>query len=145
MKTSEYLWCMLKDFFAASGCLMVMVAIYLGIYSIKTISVSLLCQMILVALAYIFFKYALANKYELGKKAQMISFSICFILADVMILIWLFFFSTGKIMDINLMIIYFVVILVVKGAVYAMMYIDGQTQAKQLNEKLREYNKGGNE
>jgi hypothetical protein len=34
------------------------------------------------------------------------------------------------------------VILIVKGAVFAMMYIDGQRQAKQLNEKLSEYKNG---
>jgi hypothetical protein len=139
MKISKYLGYILKDFFAAYGCLMVSVVIYLGIYSVETISTSLLFQIILAASAYTFFKFALVNKYELGKKAQMISFSICFVMGDVMVLIWLWFFSPGKIMDKNLIIIYFIIILVVKGAVYAMMYIDGQTQAKKLNEKLRDY------
>lgn len=139
MKISKYMECILKDFFEAYGCLMVIVAIYLRIYSLEIISTSLLFQIILAALAYTFFKFALVNKYELEKKAQMISFYICFVLADVMVLIWLWFFSPGKIMDKNLIIIYFIIILVVKGAVYAMMYIDGKTQAKKLNEKLREY------
>ena len=145
MKISKYLGYILKDFFAAYGCLMVIVAMYLAIYSTETISTSLLFQIILAASAYTLFKFALVNKYELGKKAQMISFTVCFILADVMILIWLWFFSPGKILDKNLLILYFLIILVVKGAVYAMMYIDSQAQAKQLNEKLREYKNGEGE
>ena len=145
MKISKYLGYILKDFFAAYGCLMVIVAMYLAIYSTETISTSLLFQIILAASAYTLFKFALVNKYELGKKAQMISFTVCFILADVMILVWLWFFSPGKIMDKNLLILYFLIILVVKGAVYAMMYIDSQAQAKQLNEKLREYKNGEGE
>jgi len=72
----------------------------------------------------------------------MISFYICFIMADIMIILWLWFFSTSKIVDTNLMICYVIVILVVKRLVYAMIYSDGYKQAKQLNEKLNEYNSG---
>jgi len=96
--------------------------------------------MILLAAAFTLFRYSLINKFELTKKAQMISFFISSSLADVMILIWLFFFSPGKINDLSLILIYFIVIICVKGGVYAMMYIDGKAQEKQLNEKLREYN-----
>lgn len=145
MKISQYLGYILKDFFTAFGGLMVMVAIYLGVYSVGTISASLLCQIILAALAVTFLKYTFANKYELKQKAQLISFSVCFVLADVMILMWLFLFSPGKLVDKNMVLIYFLVILIVKGAVYAMMYVDSKTQAEQLNRKIKEYNNKDNE
>jgi apolipoprotein N-acyltransferase len=144
MKISKYLACFFKDFFTTCGCLMVITSMFLTTYSTETIEASTLFQIILVALSYTFFKFAFANKYELGKKAQMISFAICFMLADMPIILWLFLFSPGKILDINVLITYILVILIVKGAVYAMMYIDGNKQAKQVNEKLSEYKNGGN-
>ncbi len=140
MKISKYLGYILKDFFTAFGGLIIIVLMYLTIYSVETISASLLFQMILFAAAFTLFRYALINKFELTKKAQMISFFVCSTLADIMIMIWLFFFSPGRIHDLSLILIYFIVIICVKGGVYAMMYIDGKAQEKQLNEKLREYN-----
>jgi hypothetical protein len=145
MKISKYLGYILKDFLVAYGCLIIVVAIFVAIYSTETINSSLLGQIILIASAYTFFKFALVNKYELGKKAQMINFFICFVLADVMIILWLWFFNSSKIIDKSLLIIFALVILVVKGAVYAMIYIDGQIQAKQLNEKLSVYKRVGSE
>jgi hypothetical protein len=62
-----------------------------------------------------------------------------------MIILWLWFFNSSKIIDKSLLIIFALVILVVKGAVYAMIYIDGQIQAKQLNEKLSVYKRVGSE
>jgi hypothetical protein len=143
MKISKYLGYILKDFFTAFGGLMMLILMYLSIYSIETTRISLLYQMILAAAAFTLFRYALINKFELTKKTQMISFFICSTLADIMILIWLFFFSPGKILDLGLVLIYFSVIICVKGGVYAMMYIDGKAQEKQLNEKLSEYNNSG--
>ena len=140
MKISKYLGYILKDFFTAFGGLIIIVLMYLTIYSVETISASLLFQMILFAAAFTLFRYALINKFELTKKAQMISFFVCSTLADIIIMIWLFFFSPGRIHDLSLILIYFIVIICVKGGVYAMMYIDGKAQEKQLNEKLREYN-----
>jgi hypothetical protein len=145
MKISKYLGYILKDFLVAYGCLIIVVAIFVAIYSTETINSSLLGQIILIASAYTFFKFALVNKYALGKKAQMINFFICFVLADVMIILWLWFFNSSKIIDKSLLIIFALVILVVKGAVYAMIYIDGQIQAKQLNEKLSVYKRVGSE
>lgn len=139
MKISKYLGCFLKDFFTACGYLMAITAMFLKIYSVETINSSLLWQVILVGLSYTFFKFAFANKYELGKKAHMISFAICFMLADMPILIWLWLFSPSKIMDINVLMCYLIIILIVKGMVFAMMYIDGNKQAKQVNEKLNQY------
>ena len=145
MKISKYLGCFLKDLFATCGCLMVITSLFLTIYSTETIDSSVLFQIILVGLSYTFFKFALVNKYELGKKAHMISFAICFILADMPIVIWLWLFSPSKIVDINVLLAYIIIILLVKGMVFAMMYIDGNKQAKQLNEKLSEYKEGGTE
>ncbi|MBB6218326.1 FlaA1/EpsC-like NDP-sugar epimerase [Anaerosolibacter carboniphilus] len=142
MKMRKYLEHFLKDFFVACGCLMIIVTIFMEMYSVETMKASLLWQIILGASAYTFYKYAFATKYELGKKAQLICFSISSTLADVMIVLWLFLFSPGRVTDKNLLIIYIIVILAVKGLVHAMMYIDGQTQAKQLNEKLSEYRNG---
>lgn len=145
MKISKCFGFFLKDFFSAFGCLMVVVLMFLEVYSIKIVNTSLLGQIFLVSAAYTFFKFALVNKYEVGQKAQMISFYICFLLADIMIIIWLWFFSPSEIADTNLLIAYIIVVIIIKGLVYAMMYVDGHKQAKQLNEKLSEYRNGGRE
>ncbi|MBP2631024.1 MAG: hypothetical protein H6Q70_1652 [Firmicutes bacterium] len=60
-----------------------------------------------------------------------------------MVVLWLCLFSPN--IDSDVVILYILVILIVKGAVFAMMYIDGQRQAKQLNEKLSEYKNGTSE
>ena len=114
MKISKYLGCFLKDFFTACGCLMVITSIFFMLYSTETINSSLLWQIILVGLSYTLFKFALVNKYELEKKAQLISFTICFALADIPIVLWLFFFSPGKIVDITLLVSYIIIIFIVK-------------------------------
>lgn len=79
---------------------------------------------------------------ELGKRAQRISFYICFVLADVIVIAWLWFFSSSQVMDREILVAFVLVILVVKGMVYAMMHIDGLKEAKRLNEKLSEYDTG---
>lgn len=137
MILSRFLKQFLKEFFTACGCLMIIASIFLGINFIETIKTSLLWQIIIVAAAFTLFKFSFANNLDLGKKNQLILFAILTTLADIMIVLWLCLFSPN--IDSNLVIIYIIVILIVKGAVFAMMYLDGQRQAKQLNEKLSEY------
>lgn len=143
MRFSQYLKYFLKDTFKASGCLMIITAIFLELNSIETIKTSLLWQIIVIASAYTFFKFAFVNNLDLGKKAQLIIFIICSTLANIMVVLWLYLISPN--IDSNLIIMYIIAILIVKGAAFAMMYIDGQEQAKQLNEKLSEYKKGTSE
>lgn len=140
MNISKYLACFLKDFFLACGCLLVIVTLFLGISAIKTIDTSLLWQMIIIASAYTFFKTGLLNKYELEKKMQVLNFTICHLLAEFLIIAWLWFFSPNKMVDAKLMIGYSIIVIIVNGSVYTMMYMDGQQQAKQINEKLSQYN-----
>lgn len=144
MKISKYLECFFKEFFTVCGGLMVITAMFLTIYSKETINSSVLWQIVLVGLSFTFFKFALVNKYELNKKAQSISFAICFMLADMPIVLWLWLFSPNKIVDTTILITYIIIIIIVKASVYAMMYINGNKQAKELNEKLSKYNNGGN-
>jgi len=87
MKVSNYVKEILKDFLLSYGCLMVIVALFFLIYSSDTIKPTLLWQIILLALAYTFFKFAFVNKYELEKKVQMISLFVCSTLADIMIIL----------------------------------------------------------
>jgi L-asparagine transporter-like permease len=143
MNLSQYLKQFLKEFFTACGCLMIVASIFLWINSIETIKTTLLWQIIIIASAFTFFKFSFANNLELGKKNQLILFMIFTTLADIMVVLWLCLFSPN--IDSNLVILYIIVILIVKGAVFAMMHIDGQRQAKQLNEKLSEYKNGTSE
>lgn len=140
MRLSQFLKQFLKEFFTACGCLMIIASIFLGINSIDTIKTSLLWQMVIIAAAFTLFKFSFANNLDLGKKNQLILFTIFTTLADIMVVLWLCLFSPN--IDSNIVILYIIVILIVKGAVFAMMYIDGQRQAKQLNEKLSEYKNG---
>lgn len=143
MEISQYVKHFLVELFKTCGCLMIGISIFLGIYSIETMKSSLLWQIIIIASAYTLFKFAFVNNLDLGKKAQLILFTIYSTLADIMVVLWLYLFSPN--IDSNLIIIYIIVILIVKGGVFAMMYIDGQKQAKQLNEKLNEYKNGTSE
>ncbi|MNC27398.1 hypothetical protein D3C75_755690 [compost metagenome] len=107
----------------------------------KTINSSLLWQITLAASAFISFKYALIDTPELSKKAQLISFYVFFLLADVFIIVWLWFFSTGQLIEKGILIPFIIIILIVKLAVYTMQYVDGRKEAKLLNEKLSAYGK----
>lgn len=130
----------LKNIFQASGCLLIIAAILLEANSIASINTSLLWQILMLALAYTFYKYAFANNLDLGKRDQLISFTICSTVASVIVVLWLWLFTRPvPAVDSEMMLIYLSIIIVVKGAVYAMMYFDGQKQARQLNEKLSEY------
>ncbi|WP_178021765.1 hypothetical protein [uncultured Paenibacillus sp.] len=147
MKISKYLSYFIKDWFMASGGLTVITAIYLSLSSTERISASWLWQIMIAASAFTFYKYALVNKYEpeLSKKAQMISFALCYALAAVMLLMWLWLASPNPMMDTEQLLMLIAVILVIKGLVYAMMFIDGHKQANQLNQKLSEYRNGRDE
>lgn len=136
---SKYIGDFLKDFFTIFGFFMMIVMFYFALESTASINVSLIWQVIIVASSFTFFKYAFVNKYDLGKKAQLISFFVCSTLADILIILWMFLFSPGKTADKNIMFVYIIIILIVKGAVYAMINYDGYIQAKQLNGKLNEY------
>lgn len=143
MRLSQYLKQFLKKFFTACGCLMIIASMFLWINSIDTIKTSLLWQMIIIAAAFTLFKFSFANNLDFGKKNQLIIFTIFTTLADIMVVLWLCLFSPN--IDSNIVILYIIVILIVKGAVFVMMYIDGQRQAKQINEKLSEYKNGTSE
>lgn len=139
MKDSKFLSYILKDFFTACGVVMVMALIFLSIYSTEIVSISVFWQIILLASAAALFKNAYANKYELTSKWQLINFTICSSMADILLVLWLSLFSPGKINDNNLLVIYITIVIIVKAAVYAMMYINSQNQAKELNDKLKQY------
>jgi hypothetical protein len=143
MKVSSYISRIAKDFLIACGCLSILSALVLTLSSAETMNPSLLWQIILAASAFTSFKYALIDTPELGKRAQRFSFYICFVLADVFVIAWLWFFSSSQVMDRGILVAFILVILVVKGMVYAMMHIDGLKEAKRLNEKLSEYGHGG--
>ena len=91
---------------------------------------------------YAFLKLAFVNKDELGEKVQMIFFFVSLSLSEIMVILWLWFFSTGKIMNTNLMIVYILAIIIVKALVYRIMSINGKKHAKLINEKLIEYKNG---
>lgn len=145
MKINKIFTYILKDFFITFGCVMLLVSIILGINSMEIIRTSILWQVILISSALTLFKNAYVNKFELGKKGHLINFTICSTLADIGIVLWLSLFSPGKINDNNLLVIYISIVLIVKVAVYTMMHIDGQNQAKQLNDKLNQLKNTTNE
>lgn len=142
MTISKYFKNLFKNFFVACGCLMTIVTIFMAIHSTEIIEISLIWQIILVAFAYAFLKLAFVNEDELGKKVQMLFFIINLSLAEVIVMIWLLFFSPGRIMNINLIMVYVFSLIIVKGLVYKMIYINGEKHAKQINEKLIEYRSG---
>lgn len=140
MKYGECFKFLLKDIFQASGCLLVIAAIILGVNSLEIIHTSLLWKIIIIALAFTLYKFAFVNNLDLGKRNQLIYFTFCSLLADIVVILWLWLFTQPvPAVDNEIMLMYVIIIIVVKGAVYAMMYIDGQKEARQLNEKLSEY------
>lgn len=142
MKISEYLWTMAKNFATVCGCMVIFMAIYLQSSELETINTSLFWQIMLLSSAAVFFKFGLVKLEGLSEKAQRISFFVCFFLADIMILLWLFFYTPGGKTNQGLLFSYFIVLVVTKAVVYAMMTHNGKLQAKQLNARLRVY-KGG--
>ena len=142
MTISKYFKDLFKNFFVACGFLMTIVTIVMSIHFTEIIKVSLIWQIILVAFAYAFLKLAFVNEDELGKKVQMLFFIINLSLAEVIVMIWLLFFSPGRIMNINLIMVYIFSLIIVKGLVYKMMYINSEKHAKLINEKLIEYKSG---
>ncbi|WP_379153953.1 hypothetical protein [Paenibacillus sp. sgz5001063] len=143
MKTGKFVSYMVKDWLAACGCVTILVAIVMALSSTGSVKASILWQIILLASAFICFKYALVSTPGLGQKAQTLCFYICFVLADVYVVIWLWLFSSGPFRENGRLLPFMITILVVKGMVYAMLHIDGKKEAKQLNEKLNEYQSGG--
>lgn len=146
IKTSKYLSFFVRDLLTACGFLSVLAAVVLALNATDTINSSLFLQLFLGASAFTCFRYALVNTYEVEKRAQTISFYIFFILADVFVILWLWLFATGpRMLDSGVLVPFVIVVLVIKTMVYTMMHIDGKREAKQMNQKLNEYNKGGDQ
>lgn len=139
MEVSQFMKHFLHDLFKACGCLMILISILLAINSVEAVEVSLLWKIILLSSAYTLFKFAYVNNLEFGKKAQLTVFTICSTLADIMLILCLCLFNPN--IDNNMILMYIIVILIIKGVVFGMMYIDDQKQAKQINAKLNEYKK----
>lgn len=139
MKFIGYFKSSLKDFFISSGFLMILITTISAIYSKKTIETSQLFQIMLFSLAYVFFKLAFINKNEINKKVRLITFNVFLTLSELMILLWLLFFSPGKVMNINLLLAYIFALVIVKFLVYTMMSINGEREAKLINKKLIQY------
>lgn len=137
MQVSQYIKPIVSDIFKTCGCLMIAMALFLGINSPEIIRPVLLWQIIVLAAAFALFKAAFTNPYNLTGKRQLAVFFTCTILANILIVLWLA--MTGNNTDSSLLISYIVVILLVKGAVFAMMCIDSENEAKRINEKLSEY------
>lgn len=142
MNLSRYIKDVTKDIFTTCGLLTGAIVLFSSLYSRDMIEISFLLQAVLLSCAYTFYKFALINKYDFKKKAQLINFSVLSFLAYSMVIIWLFLFTTNSNIDRRLMILYVLVIGIVKVLVYVMMNINGNIQAKQLNEKLSKYNEG---
>lgn len=146
IKTSKYISFFVKDLLVACGFLMVVAAIVLALSVTEMIHGSLLLQLFLGASAFTCFRYALVNTHEVAKRVQTISFYIFFILADVFVILWLWLFATGpRMLDHEVLVPFIIVILVIKSMVYTMMHLDGKREARQLNQKLNEYNLHGKE
>ncbi|MCE3200151.1 hypothetical protein JI735_20880 [Paenibacillus sonchi] len=143
MKTGKFVSHIVKDWFAVCGCVTILVAIVQFLSSTGSVKASILWQIIVAASAFTCFKYALVSTPGLGKKAQTFCFYICFLLADVFVIVWLWLFSSGPFRENERFLPFLITSLVIKGMVYTMLHIDGQKEAKRLNEKLGEYQKGG--
>lgn len=137
MRLSQYVKPIIVDIFKACGCLLIAAAIYLELNAIEIVEPLFLWQIIIIASAYTLFKAAFLNQFDLGGKYQLISFMICSTLANMLVILWLYLVSPNA--DNSIIIAYIIVILLVKGTVFAMMYIDGEKQAKEINEKLTVY------
>ena len=144
MKINEYLGDFFKEFLAACGFLTIVSAVFFEASSKDAIITSMFWQIIIGASVYSFFKFAFTNKYNFQKKLQLMNFTIFSALADIMIILWLYLFSTNRFVNRSLIAIYIIAILGAKAFVYVMMYINDKTQAKQINEKLKDY-KNNNE
>lgn len=137
MDVGQYVKPIVSDIFKACGCLLIIMALLLGINSSEIIRPVLLWQIIVLAVAFALFKVAYTNPYDLTGKRQLIVFSLCTLLADILLVLWLSMVSPST--DSSLILPYLVVILLVKGVVFAMMYVDGEKEARRINQKLSEY------
>jgi len=142
MTVSRFLTLMLKDFLIACGGLMLLTAVFLTIYSPDTIHTSLLWQIAMFGAATTFYKNALLNHHELGKKAERISFFVCVVLANSTLILWLLLFSTKQSFDKTMFILLILIVFVIEVMVHTMMYVDSKKEAERLNDKLSKHNKG---
>ena len=94
---------------------------------------------LLLSTSVVLFRYALVPPAEIRENRATWVFPVCFFLADLPIIGWLWFFSPGKMADTELLILYTVIILAVKVMVHFMMISNGKTEARLLNDKLHAF------
>lgn len=140
-----YLGHLRKDFFTACGYLTGAAAIFLALNSVTVISTTLLWQIVLTALAFTLFKFAFVNQYGLDDRAQMYSYFICALLADIALAVLLNYFSPGGEHNLSGFLTLILVFLVMKALVYPMMYMNAKEQAREFNHKLLLYKNDRNQ
>jgi hypothetical protein len=145
MKIGKYLTYFLRDLFVESVVLVAVVSILSMLFSTNTINGSILLQIVIGALGFNFFKFAFIEKYEQGRKEQLINFFVNTSLGDLMIILWLYLFSTDRQLSPEVALTWIIILIVVKIVVFYMMSKDSLDQVKQLNQKFSEMKKGNAE
>ncbi len=130
---------LLKDFFASIGFFLVLAVLLTVFGMFRTLDMSMMWTILLLSTSVVLFRFALVPPAEIREQSATWVFPVCFFLADLPIIAWLWFFSPGKMADTELLILYTVIILAVKVMVHFMMISNGKTEARLLNDKLEAY------
>lgn len=144
MKVGQYVGFLVKDFLLACSCVLIVVLLALPLGSVEVVRASSLWQIVFAGAIYALVKNAFIETHELGRRAQIVSFFVCSTLANIIGVFWLWRFAPGT-MSGGLALGLLIAILIVKGGTYAMMHADGRREAKQVNERLQAYRRGGEE
>lgn len=139
MTIRSFTTALLKDFLIATGFLTLVTSVFVALSALTTVPPVYLCRILLLAGAFTLYRHAFVPKFELPETAQALSFFLCSLGADILIVVLLFFFSPGRLYDMTLFFLYLAVMLLIKGAVYAMMRQNGRQQAAELNDRLNAF------
>jgi len=132
-----YLSSVIKDFLIVCGVLTLLLAGWLALNRQAEIGRDTLWPVILVAVILVSLKYAFFNVIEASEKAQLISYFVFSTIAGIALFVTLFLFTPGghEIQATILPIVF--TLLGAKAVNYSMMYWNGKTEAKAINEKLK--------
>lgn len=143
MTIKAYVLHMQKDFFTACGYLTGAATVFLTLNPPAILTMTLLWQILLTALTFTFYKFAFVNQYELDDRAQMFSYFICSLLADISIAVLLNYFTPGGEHNLSGFMTLILAFIVIKAMVYPLMYLNAKEQAREFNKKLILYKRDG--
>lgn len=137
MTLRKHYWKMLLEISKFAGLLIILVTIYRQFGGAGMMSIRNFWQILLLVSTVVFRSESLINFHDLNEHKMYINYFFSSILADVTLIILLYYFTPGGLFFRGLEKVMLTAYVVFKGATYVMIYFHSKWTAREINAQLQ--------